>query len=128
LNVLRPDLVIDRASFEQMAEPNRYINAAVQHCRAARPNWKQEASACVNEAVQTEWGRMFLREAPALQGVFNRLQNDSHGDEDRVGLTRAIEELYTFRPLINRTRRRDIGEFTTRKPETLTVEFTADQK
>ena len=26
LNVLRPDLVIDRASFEQMAEPNRHIN------------------------------------------------------------------------------------------------------
>ena len=39
---------------------------------------------------------------------------------DRVGLTRAIEELYTFSPLINRTRRRDIGEFTTRKPETVT--------
>ena len=35
-----------------------------------------------------------------------------------MGLTRAIEELYTFSPLINRTRRRDIGEFTTRKPET----------
>ena len=34
LNVLRPDLVIDQASFEQMAEPNRHINAAVQHCRA----------------------------------------------------------------------------------------------
>ena len=33
LNVLRPDLIIDHASFEQMAEPNRYINAAVQHCR-----------------------------------------------------------------------------------------------
>ena len=31
LNVLRPDLVIDSASFEQMAAPNRHINAAVQH-------------------------------------------------------------------------------------------------
>ena len=39
-------------------------------------------------------------------------------DADRVGLVRAIEEFYTFSPLINRTRRRDIGEFTTRKPET----------
>ena len=50
------------------------------------------------------------------------------GDQERVGLTRAIEELYTFSPLINRTRRRDIGEFTTRKPETVTVEFTPHQK
>src|SRR5438034_11489003 len=32
LSVLRPDLVIDHASFEQMAEPNRYINIAAQHC------------------------------------------------------------------------------------------------
>ena len=30
--------------------------------------------------------------------------------------------------MINRTRRRDIGEFTTRKPETLTIEFTPDQR
>jgi ATP-dependent helicase HepA len=128
LAVLRPDLVIDRASFEQMAEPNRYINASVQHCRAARPNWQQEARACLNDVAQTEWGRLFLREAPAFQAVFDRLQDDSLSDAARVGLTRAIEELYTFSPLINRTRRRDIGEFTTRKPETLPIEFTEDQK
>ena len=30
--------------------------------------------------------------------------------------------------MINRTRRRDIGEFTTRQPETLTIEFTPDQR
>ena len=30
--------------------------------------------------------------------------------------------------MINRTRRRDIGEFTTRKPETVTVEFTRRQR
>lgn len=128
LNVLRPDLVIDRASFEQMAEPNRYVNAAVQQCRMARPDWQQEARACLNEVVQTEWGRLFLRDAPAFQVVFDRLQDEPLGDADRVSITRAIEELYTFSPLINRTRRRDIGEFTTRKPETLIIEFTADQK
>ena len=50
------------------------------------------------------------------------------GDSERIGLIQSIEELYTFSPLINRTRRRDIGEFTTRKPKTLTVEFTEDQK
>jgi superfamily II DNA or RNA helicase len=128
LNVLRPDLLIDRASFAQMAEPNRYINAAVQHCRMARPGWQQEARACLSGVAQTEWGRLFLREAPAFQGVYDRLQEDSVEDSDRIGLTRAIEELYTFSPLINRTRRRDIGEFTTRKPETLTIDFTTDQK
>ena len=128
LHVLRPDLVIDRPSFEQMAEPNPYINEAIRHCRTARPGWQNEALARLDDAVQTEWGRLFLRESPAFQGVYDRLREGTLDDADRVGLTRAIEELYTFSPLINRTRRRDIGEFTTRKPQTVTVEFTANQK
>lgn len=33
LNVLRPDVVIDPASFDQMAEPNPHINEAIQACR-----------------------------------------------------------------------------------------------
>ncbi len=128
LNVLRPDLIIDHASFQQMAEPNRYINAAVQHCRTAGVSWQHETRACLSDVAETEWGRLFLRDTPAFQGIYDRLQDDSLADSDRVGLTRSIEELYTFSSLINRTRRRDIGEFTTRKPETLTIEFTADQK
>lgn len=128
LNVLRPDLIIDRASFAQMAEPNRYINAAAKQCRMAQPNWHGEARAYLDQVAQTEWGRLFLREAPTFQDVYDRLQGNTLGDAERVGITRAIEELYTFSPLINRTRRRDIGEFTTRKPETVTIEFTAIQK
>ncbi|MGD0088297.1 MAG: helicase-related protein [Planctomycetota bacterium] len=128
LNVLRPDLVMDHASFEQMAAPNRHINAGVQHCRATRVGWQREARASLDEVAQTDWGSLFLRESPAFQSIYDRLQGDSVSDADRVGLTRAIEELYTFSPLINRTRRRDIGEFTTRKPETVPIEFTPAQK
>ena len=51
LNVLRPDRVIDRASIEQMATPNRSVNAAVGHCRAARDSWQDEVRACMDEAV-----------------------------------------------------------------------------
>ena len=54
-----------------------------------------------------------------LSGCLRPAPDDALDDAGRVGLTRAIEELYTFSPLINRTRRRDIGEFTTRKPETV---------
>lgn len=128
LNVLRPDLIIDRASFDQMAEPNRTINAAVQVCRAAGPGWQQDALRCLDEAADTEWGRLFVRESPAFQSIHDRLQEPSLDDTARVGMVRAIEELYTFSPLINRTRRRDIGEFTTRKPETVTIEFTPQQR
>lgn len=128
LNVLRPDLVIDHASFEQMAEPNPYINSSIQLCRAGRVNWQKEAIACLTKAAQTEWGRLFLREAPTFQRVMDRLKENFIADEGRVELLQLIQDLYTFGPLINRTRRRDIGEFTTRKPETLTVDFTAGQK
>jgi SNF2 family DNA or RNA helicase len=128
LNVLRPDLVMDHASFDQMAEPNPHINAAIQHCRAAKEGWQQDASASLELVAQTEWGRLFVREDPSFQSIYDQLKGDPVSDCDRVGLVRAIEELYTFSPLINRTRRRDIGEFTTRKPETLTLEFTPPQK
>ncbi|MBX3516800.1 MAG: DEAD/DEAH box helicase family protein [Rhodospirillales bacterium] len=128
LNVLRPDLVIDPPSFDQMAEPNRHINTAIQHCRAGRPLWQQEARACLDAIANTSWGQLFLRESPAFQSVYDRLGEDGLTDTDRVKLIRAIEDLYTFGSLINRTRRRDIGEFTSRKPETLTVEFTEDQR
>src|SRR5262249_49538572 len=35
LNLLRPDVVIDRPTFERMAEPNPHINAAVGAVRTA---------------------------------------------------------------------------------------------
>ncbi len=128
LNALRPDLVIDHASFEQMAAPNRPINMAVAHCRAAKEGWQAEARTCLDEVAETEWGRLFLRESPAFQAIYDRLGYAPMDDGARLVLTRAVEELYTFSPLINRTRRRDIGEFTTRKPETLTVAFTPGQQ
>lgn len=128
LNVLRPDLVIDRASFEQMAEPNRFINTAVQRCRAAQAGWQRGARSELTAAAQTEWGRLFLRESPNFQSAYDQLQEEPLDDTARVGLIRSIEELYTFSSLINRTRRRDIGEFTTRKPETVSVEFTVAQR
>lgn len=128
LNVLRPDLVIDHASFDQMAEPNRYINTAVEHCRAAASGWQREARNTLEQVSHGQWGRMFLADSPAYQNIVARLQADTIADADRVDLIHKIEDLYTFGTLINRTRRRDIGEFTTRKPETVTVEFTPVQR
>ena len=128
LNVLRPDLVIDRPSFEQMAAPNRFINEAVGHCRAAGDGWPREARACLDEAGETEWGRLFLRDSPEFQRLRRRLEEDRIDDPSRIGLIRSLEELYTFSSMINRTRRRDIGAFTTRKPETLAIGFTPGQR
>ncbi len=128
LNVLRPDLIIDHPSFEQMAEPNGFINTAVDHCRAGRGDWRARARACLGDAGRTQWGRVFLREAPAFRDIHDRLTAKNGDDADRVRVIRSLEELHTFSPMINRTRRRDIGEFSTRRPETLTVEFTSAQR
>jgi ERCC4-related helicase len=128
LNALRPDLVIDQASFEQMAEPNHFINTAIHQCRLGEVGWALEARKQLSDAAQTEWGRLFLRESPSFQKTYDRLQEVTLDDSDRVELIGAIEGFYTFGSLINRTRRRDVGEFTTRKPETLTIDFTLSQK
>jgi SNF2 family DNA or RNA helicase len=128
LNVLRPDLIIDQASFAQMAEPNGHINAAVERCRSATPGWQREAKSALEQACHGQWGRMFLAGSPEYQNIVARLEANTIPDSDRVDLVHKIEELYTFGTLINRTRRRDIGEFTTRKPETITIEFTPVQR
>lgn len=128
LNVLRPDLVIDSASFAQMAEPNEFINEAVLHCRKAEPNWPLATRESLDKIAGTEWGRLFMREAPAFQRIYDELGSADLDDSSRVRLIQEISELYTFSSLINRTRRRDIGDFTTRKPETLRVDFTEPQR
>ncbi len=52
---------------------------------------------------------------------------DATDDEARVRLIHRLEGLHSFNALINRTRRRDIGAFTTRTPRTVAGEFTAAQ-
>ena len=128
LNVLRPDLVIDKASFEQMAEPNPFINAAIGHCRAAEEDWQIKARDSLTKTGQTNWGERILQNAPSFRDVRNHLAASSIDDPNRIRLIRSLEDLYTFSPMINRTRRRDIGEFVIRQPETLTIDFTPDQR
>jgi len=125
LNVLRPDLIIDHNSFQMMAEPNKYIHAAVNACRKASIDWQQDVKNELSQAINTEWGSLFLRGTPNFQDIWDQV--DDSDEVNRVKLVKQIEELNTFSGLINRTRRRDIGDFTIRKPETLSIEFTEAQ-
>lgn len=129
LNMLRPDLVIDRNTFQKMSEPNKFINEAVGHCRSANDNWKEKSMECIECAGRTEWGKSYLRNHPDYIQVRDVLNvNSVLNNEDRIHLISDIENLHTFRPLINRTRRRDIGDFTSRIPQTLQVEYTPAQR
>ena len=128
LNLLRPDLIIDPPTFEQMAAPNGDINRAIALCRGARPGWREMVRSCLNSAVDTDWGSTFLRRSPLVEHLKEALAECLDDAESRVRAIRTLEQLYTFAPLINRTRRRDIGEFTNRKPRTIPVPYTAAQR
>lgn len=124
LNVLRPDLVMDKASFEFMAEPNPHIHAAANHLRSAVSDGQQNALAELKMAA----GCFPSIETPDFQRVLDTLDEPEISPATRVELIREIERFSTFDSLINRTRRRDIGNFTTRKPETVSVPFTDSQQ
>ncbi|MFH1739543.1 MAG: helicase-related protein, partial [bacterium] len=128
LNTLRPDLIIDPESFEHMAEPNPSINRAVGFVRAQEPGWADLAARALDEAASTSWGRTILKNNPEFNRLRARIVEGNIPAEERVQRITDLEALHTFAGIINRTRRRDIGDFTIRKPETVTVEFTPAQK
>ena len=127
LNVLRPDLILDAESFNHMAEPNPFINRAVDAARAQESEWKQTAKESFDQASATAWGQSILRNNPEFKRIRNQLAERRITPEDRVQLITDMEALHTFSGIINRTRRRDIGEFTIRKPRTVEVALTTEQ-
>ena len=128
LNTLRPDLVIDQESFKHLAEPNPFINKAVATARGEKAGWTDEAARSIDQAVATPWGQSILRHDPEFNRIRKSIAENNMNPENRVQLITDLEELHTFSGIINRTRRRDIENFTIRKPETIVVEFTPQQK
>ena len=128
LNVLRPDLVLDQESFAHMAEPNPFINQAVDCARAQEQGWTGRATAALDQAAATGWGRAILRHNPEFRRVRDQLAEGRVAPDERIQLITELETLHTFSGIINRTRRRDIGAFTIRKPETVPVPFAPEQQ
>ena len=128
LNTLRPDLVLDQESFEHMAGPNPFINQAVDHARSQEQGWTRQATAALDQAAATGWGRAILRRNPEFRRIRDQLAEGRVAADERIQLITELEALHTFSGIINRTRRRDIGAFTIRRPETVTVAFTPDQQ
>ena len=127
LQLVRPDLLPSRRDFDHMAEPNPHINAAIEVARNAGPGWMTGAREHFARGLRTHWGSSVLSADPRVQPLLDILDKHEIGPDDRLKVVRDLEALYTFAPIINRTRRRDIGNFTTRKPETVSVDFTAEQ-
>lgn len=128
LNTLRPDLVLDQESFEHMAAPNPFISQAVDQARSQMQGWTRQATAALDQAAATPWGQAILTHNPEFRRVRSQLAEGQVAADERIQLITELEALHTFSGIINRTRRRDIGAFTIRKPETVTVAFTPDQQ
>ncbi|QDV47953.1 RNA polymerase-associated protein RapA [Stieleria neptunia] len=128
LHLLRPDLIVDRPSFEHMAAPNAHLNRAIGALRGCCENWRSDALDAIAEAGETPWGRSMLARNPIFSAVKATLNRCDASDEDRVRSIKQLEGLHSFSGIINRTRRRDIGTFTIRRPETIEAEFTESQR
>lgn len=128
LNLLRPDYVIDKTAFHEMAEPNMNINLAVMYIRGRGEDWQKNALEQINAACATGWGRKVFTNNPDVESIKEKLASGSISNEEVVQMISDVENLHTFSNIISRTRRRDIGEFTVRDPQTITVEFTEAQR
>ena len=128
LNTLRPDIVVDKKSFDHMAEPNPHINQAVSAMRSQELDWQSQALEALDQAVSTPWGKAILKDNPDFCRIRAELMVDEVPNKERVRMISDTEGMHTFDSIINRTRRRDIGNFTIRKPETIDVPFTPEQQ
>ena len=128
LRLLRPDLIRDAAGYQSMSTPNPYINAAVELTRRGEADWQASCKEMLLKASATGWGQSVLKDIPELQDMMQTLSGPPLPESNRIACIRKLENLHTFAGIINRTRRRDIGNFTTRKAETVTVAFTPAQE
>ena len=128
LNVLRPDVVIDKQTFDMMSRPNAYISEAASLMRRADEKWQELASEALRGVLDTQWGENVIAPNPTYGEMVKILQQDKITREERVKLISDAESLHSFNYMLNRTRRKDIQDFCIRRPFTLEVEFTEHQK
>lgn len=128
VNLLRDDLVPTERDFAQMLEPNDYLHRAAQAARAAQGGWQDTVAEEVAAALATVWGAQVMSVDPRVSQVRETLDRGADTSLERIRVVRALEDLNTFSAIVTRTRRRDIGTFTTRKPTAPVVEFTPAQQ
>ena len=116
LNLLRPDLVPDKTTFDTMHSPNAYINAALTAVRAGNYDKAQKELLSI---LHTD-GACFVEDHPDYERTISMLSEEDKSPERLALLLSQIARLHTFNGLINRTVRKEIAsEFAVRHPETV---------
>lgn len=128
LNLLRPDLIIDKETFNTMAEPNRYINNLLRVVRNQAEGWQEEGRAEIAHILETNWGRNVIQHSPDFEKIYDFLDKDEVSREEKVDMISRIEALHSFHGIINRTRRKDIEDFCIRRNLTVKAPFNSLQR
>ena len=128
LNLLRPDVVIDKASFMMMARPNKYISSSINLLRTAKGDWIQDVKNQLDKVNTTQWGENIISRNPLYIKSMELLEKGNISREQRVQMIADIESLHSFHTMISRTRRKDIQDFCVRRTETIETEFTKEQR
>lgn len=128
LNILRPDIVMDKATFNLMSKPNEYISKASHIVRGAIEGWQKNAIETLRGVTTTQWGKNVIVPNPLYQSILDILEQDEISREERVQLITDIESLHSFDGMLNRTKRKDIQDFCFRHTYTKETEFTDRQR
>lgn len=128
LNLLRPDVVLDKDTFATMAEPNAYINSLLRAVRNQDEDWQEIAKEEISHILETSWGRNVIQHNPNFAQVFDIVEKGNLTREEKIEAIGLIESLHSFNSLITRTRRKDIEDFCIRHTQTVKVPFTPAQQ
>ncbi len=129
LNLLLPEEFINKATFDTVAEPNKFINTAISHIRNNHSGWQREVIAELNRINVNSWANIVFSNNGILKYWLKRLsESEPITCEERIECLKALESLHTFSHIINRTKRKDIGEFTIREPITVEIIYSPEEQ
>ncbi|MCB5288536.1 MAG: DEAD/DEAH box helicase family protein, partial [Candidatus Cloacimonetes bacterium] len=84
LNLLRPDVVLDKETFKMMSEPNRNINNLLGIIRRQADGWQQEAKAEITEVLATSWGRNVIQHNPNFAKIYDYIEKPLITREEKI--------------------------------------------
>ena len=128
LNVLRPDIVMDKETFNLMSKPNEFISQASHIVRSTVDDWREKAIEALHSVTTTQWGENVVSHNPLYHSILDVLSQEKITREERVQLITDIESMHSFDGMLNRTRRKDIQDFCVRRTYTRETEFTSKQR
>lgn len=127
MNLLRPDVIMDKDVFRMMSRPNEFIYRCSHAIRGAGEGWRETAIAELTNIKSTQWGENVIAKNPLYADIIGRLEKPGISREERVKLVSDVESLHSFSTMLNRTRRKDIQDFCIRRSYTVETSFTPQQ-